>query len=131
MFPSNADQRSSLRRATPLHTMTIRLRLTLWYTALLGATLILFSGVVYSALTTNLRTQFEGETGRQTVAFAKAISQQIEGNIFIIRNDPNSLQLFPLMNVVDVYANNALVQLIRLDGRIMKQSERWMRRWSR
>jgi drug/metabolite transporter (DMT)-like permease len=30
--------------------MTIRLRLTLWYTALLGATLILFSFIFYSAL---------------------------------------------------------------------------------
>ena len=36
--------------------MTIRLRLTLWYTALLGATLIFFSVIVYSALATNLQT---------------------------------------------------------------------------
>lgn len=103
--------------------MTIRLRLTLWYTALLGATLILFSGIVYSALATNLLTQFQTETGRQAGEFAKAVAQQVEGNILIIRNDPNSLQLSPLIDVVDVYANNALVQVIGLDGRVMKQSE--------
>jgi two-component system, OmpR family, sensor kinase len=123
MLPNIANHSSNLWRTAPHHPMTIRLRLTLWYTALLGATLILFSGIVYSALAANLRTQFQNETGRQATEIAKAVAQQIEGNIFIIRNDPNSLQLFPLIDVVDVYASNALIQVIGLDGRIMKQSE--------
>jgi heavy metal sensor kinase len=103
-------------------TMTIRLRLTLWYTALLGATLILFSGVVYSALATNLRNQLRLESERQATEISKAVTQQLEGN-FVIIPDPARLPLFPPRVNVDVFANNLPVQIISLNGRILKRSQ--------
>jgi two-component system, OmpR family, sensor kinase len=119
---------SSPRRSAKTGAMTIRLRLTLWYTALLGATLILFSGVVYSALATNLRRQFIQETARQTTEISKAITQQLQGNLVIIP-DPTMLSLLgrPLVNV-DVFANNLPVQIIDLEGNI-KQKSQWLE-WS-
>lgn len=110
------------------HEMTIRLRMTLWYTALLGATLILFSGVVYSALATNLRRQLVQETSRQAVEISKAVTQQLQGNFFIIP-DPTILPIFPPRVNVDVFANNLPVQLIDLDGDIVKKSQ-WLE-WSK
>ena len=53
--------------------MSIRLRLTLWYTALLGATLIFFSVLVYSALATNLQAQIVQDSRSQAIAIARAI----------------------------------------------------------
>jgi two-component system OmpR family sensor kinase len=108
-------------------TMTIRLRLTLWYTALLGATLLLFSGLVYSALATNLRNQFRQETARQALEISKAVTQQLQGD-FVVIPDPRNLPIFPLRLNVDVFANNLWVQLIDLDGEIVKQSEQLV--WS-
>jgi two-component system OmpR family sensor kinase len=104
------------------HAMTIRLRLTLWYTALLGATLILFSGVVYSALATNLRQQLLQETARQATEISKAVTQQLQGN-FVVISDPSSLYL-PTVNV-DAFANNLPVQIINLKGRILLKSQ-WL-----
>lgn len=101
--------------------MTIRLRLTLWYTALLGATLILFSGVVYSALVTNLRSQFLLETDRQATEIADAVIQQAEGSFVIL--DPSNLRIFPPHINVDVFANNLLVQVVDLNGKILKKSQ--------
>ncbi|HMN31267.1 MAG TPA: ATP-binding protein [Caldilineaceae bacterium] len=102
--------------------MTIRLQLTLWYTALLGATLILFSGVVYSALATNMRNQFRQETVRQALEISKAVTQQLQGNFFIVP-DPTNLQIFPPRVKVDIFADNLPVQIIDLNGRILKKSE--------
>ncbi len=106
------------------HAMTIRLRLTLWYTALLGATLILFSGVVYSALATNLRQQLLQETARQATEISKAVTQQLQGN-FLVISDPSSLPVYvPTVNV-DAFANNLPVQIIDLKGRILRKSQ-WL-----
>ena len=65
--------------------MTIRLRLTLWYTALLGATLIFFSVVVYSALSTNLQAQLEQESKNQAEFVAETISAQIARDVAALR----------------------------------------------
>src|SRR5690606_21206107 len=104
------------------HAMTIRLRLTLWYTALLGATLILFSGVVYSALATNLRQQLLQETARQATEISKAVTQQLQGN-FLVISDLSSLYL-PKVNV-DAFANTLPVQIIDLQGRNLLKSQ-WL-----
>src|SRR5690606_19296878 len=74
--------------------MTIRLRLTLWYTALLGSTLILFSFIFYSTLAGNLWMQTQQEAARQASEVANNLALQLQGNILIIRNNPTRVQ-FP------------------------------------
>ena len=63
------------------YSMTIRLRLTLWYTALLGATLILFSVLVYWALAANLAAQYLQDAATQAYTVSQAISRQLERDI--------------------------------------------------
>jgi signal transduction histidine kinase len=99
--------------------MTIRLRLTLWYTALLGATLILFSVIVYSSLYTTLRAQVEQNAARQADDVVNALTQQLQFDVLIIRNNPTDM-FFP---DVDLFANSVGVQVTRLDGKILKRSE--------
>jgi heavy metal sensor kinase len=103
--------------------MTIRLRLTLWYTALLGATLILFSGAIYSALAQNLRGQFLFETGRQAAEISQAITDQIQGDLLVIRTDLKGIERLPPPINVDAFANNLPVQIINLNGDILKRSD--------
>jgi heavy metal sensor kinase len=98
--------------------MTIRLRLTLWYTALLGVTLILFSFVFYSTLAVNLWSQLEQEAARQAGEVADTLSQQLQGNILIIRNNPTRVQ-FPDL---EFFSNSVGVQIIDLNGMILKRS---------
>ncbi len=98
--------------------MTIRLRLTLWYTALLGATLIFFSVIVYSALATNLQAQVVQDSQREAVSVANAVSQQIERDL---RKLPEGEAIdFPSLNY---FASSVAVQVINLEGRIVKQSD--------
>ena len=99
--------------------MTIRLRLTLWYTALLGATLILFSAIVYSALATTLGAQNQQNAAIQAQNVANALQQQLQLDILIIRNRPGAV-LFP---EVDLFANSVGVQVTDLDGNVLKRSE--------
>jgi signal transduction histidine kinase len=99
--------------------MTIRLRLTLWYTALLGTTLILFSVTVYSVLAANLRAQLEQSAAVQARTIADAVAQQFQLNLLIVRNDPASL-IFP---EVELFASSVGVQLVNLDGRILTRSQ--------
>ena len=98
--------------------MTIRLRLTLWYTALLGATLILFSFVFYSTLAANLWAQTQQEAARQAAEVANTLTLQLQGNILIIRNNPTRIQ-FPDL---DFFSNSVGVQIIDLNGMILKRS---------
>ena len=98
--------------------MTIRLRLTLWYTALLGATLILFSFVFYSTLAANLWMQTQQEAARQAAEIANTLTLQLQGNILIIRNNPTRIQ-FPDL---DFFSNAMGVQVIDLNGMILKRS---------
>ncbi len=98
--------------------MTIRLRLTLWYTALLAATLIFFSVIVYSALATNLQAQVLQDSQREAVAVAAAIGQQIVSDL---RQLPAGQSLeFPSVNY---FANSVGVQVVNLDGQVVKQSD--------
>lgn len=106
----------NLVRLRPI--MTIRLRLTLWYTALLGSTLILFSVLVYSALAANLWLQVEQDAARQATEVASALEQQLELDIIIVRNNPTRIQ-FPDL---DFFASASGVQLVGLDGLIYKRS---------
>jgi two-component system, OmpR family, sensor kinase len=98
--------------------MTIRLRLTLWYTALLGSTIILFSFIFYSTLAANLWAQTQQDAARQASEVADTLTQQLQGNILIIRNNPTRIQ-FPDL---DFFATAAGVQIIDLNGMILKRS---------
>ncbi len=98
--------------------MTIRLRLTLWYTALLGATLILFSVVVYSALSTNLWAQVEQEAASQANEVANALTQQLQLELFVIRSSESRMQ-FP---DVELFASASGVQVIGPNGMVYKRS---------
>ena len=98
--------------------MTIRLRLTLWYTALLGTTLILFSFIFYSTLAANLWTQTQQDAARQANEIANTLTLQLQGNILIIRNNPTRIQ-FPDL---DLFASAVGVQVIDLNGMILRRS---------
>lgn len=98
--------------------MTIRLRLTLWYTALLGTTLILFSFIFYSTLAANLWAQAQQDAARQANEVANTLTLQLEGNVLIIRNNPTRIQ-FPDL---DFFNSSVGVQIIDLNGMILKRS---------
>jgi signal transduction histidine kinase len=93
--------------------MTVRLRLTLWYTALLGATLIIFSVVVYSALIANLQSQVLEESTRQAQLVSRAIAAQIERNLAL-----RDLTLPDL----DYFTTSLGVQLVTRQGVVVRKS---------
>ncbi len=93
--------------------MTVRLRLTLWYTALLGVTLIIFSVIVYSALAANLRSQLLEESIRQAQLVSRAIAAQIERNLAL-----RDLTLPDL----DYFASSIGVQLVTPQGSVVRKS---------
>jgi heavy metal sensor kinase len=97
--------------------MTIRLRLTLWYTALLGMTLIFFSVVVYSALSANIRTQILGDSERQASEVARAIGAQLERDI--ANFEASGRIELPDLNF---FATGVGVQIISLRGNVVQQS---------
>ncbi|MFN8495273.1 MAG: HAMP domain-containing sensor histidine kinase [Caldilineaceae bacterium] len=101
-------------------TMTIRLRLTLWYTALLGTTLILFSVLVYSFLATNLWVSVQDDAARRAAEVSAALTQQIQLEVFILPNplSPPRIQLGEL----DFFASGIGVQFIWLNGQIIDRS---------
>lgn len=114
------SQRVAAQQTAPrlVFPMTIRLRLTLWYTALLGSTLILFSFIFYSTLAANLWMQTQQEAARQASEVANNLALQLQGNILIIRNNPTRVQ-FPDL---DFFASSLGVQIIDLNGMILKRS---------
>jgi len=119
LLPADQSQRGAdMRLPRVAYPMTIRLRLTLWYTALLGATLILFSFVFFTALAANLRMQTQQDAARQAGEVANALSQQLQGDILIIRNNPTRIQ-FPDL---EFFTSSVGVQIIDLNGMILKRS---------
>lgn len=96
--------------------MTIRLRLTLWYTALLGATLILFSVLVYWLLVVNLAAQYIQDAATQAATVSQAIGRQLERDIYILGEPlPPDLD-----NLTQTRAYG--VQLVDLKGIVRGQS---------
>lgn len=98
--------------------MTIRLRLTLWYTALLGTTLILFSFIFYSTLAANLWLQTQQDTARQANDLAALVELQLQGGFVVLRQGSLRIE-FPEL---DLFAGNMAAQLIDLNGMILKRS---------
>ncbi|MCX6050481.1 MAG: HAMP domain-containing sensor histidine kinase [Chloroflexi bacterium] len=103
----------------PLSIMTIRLRLTLWYTALLGATLILFSVLVYSFIAANLWVRVQDDAARQALIVSKTVTSQLQRDVFVLPLNPFSAQIGEL----DFYASGIGVQMIALNGEIVDQSQ--------
>jgi two-component system, OmpR family, sensor kinase len=99
--------------------MTIRLRLTLWYTALLGITLILFSVTVYAALAANLRFQLEQSAALQARNIATAVAQQFQGDVLVFRSRADNV-FFPQ---VELFASSVGAQLLDTEGHVLKRSE--------
>ncbi|MEZ4713846.1 MAG: HAMP domain-containing sensor histidine kinase [Caldilineaceae bacterium] len=83
--------------------MTIQLRLTLWYTALLGLTLTLFSLLVYMALSNSLYNQLEAETQSQARDVSDFLMQQI---------DPP--RTYTSLTTVETYEMPVLLRLVEL-----------------
>jgi two-component system, OmpR family, sensor kinase len=99
--------------------MTIRLRLTLWYTALLGATLILFSVLVYALLAANLWTQVRQNVIRQADDILGLLTQQLlrTQQLIVIRDSGFG---FPDL---DLFTSGAGAQVINVDGTVYLRSE--------
>jgi two-component system, OmpR family, sensor kinase len=99
--------------------MTIRLRLTLWYTALLGATLILFSVLVYALLAANLWTQVRQNVVRQADDIVGLLTQQLlrTQQLIVIRDSGFG---FPDL---DLFTSGAGAQVINADGTVYMSSE--------
>ncbi len=97
--------------------MTIRLRLTLWYTALLAATLIFFSVIVYSSLATNLTAQLIQDSQRQAMDVAETIAAQLQRDLPL--TSAGDIE-FPAL---DFFASSMGVQVVSLDGVVFRQSE--------
>ncbi|MCE7990061.1 MAG: sensor histidine kinase [Caldilinea sp. CFX5] len=99
--------------------MTIRLRLTLWYTALLGATLILFSVLVYALLAANLWAQVRQTVGKQADDITTLLTQQLlhQQRLFIIRDTGFG---FPDL---DLFISGSGAQVIDTDGSIALRSQ--------
>ena len=99
--------------------MTIRLRLTLWYTALLGATLILFSVLVYALLAANLWTQVRQNVVRQADDIVGLLTQQLlrTQQLIVIRNSGFG---FPEL---DLFTSGAGAQVINTEGTVYMRSE--------
>jgi two-component system, OmpR family, sensor kinase len=99
--------------------MTIRLRLTLWYTALLGATLILFSVLVYALLAANLWAQVKQNVWKQADDIAGLLTQQLlhQQRLLVIRNSGFG---FPEL---DLFISGAGAQVISTNGDIYLRSQ--------
>lgn len=99
--------------------MTIRLRLTLWYTALLGATLILFSVLVYALLAANLWTQVRQTVDKQANDITTLLTQQLlhQQRLLVIRDSGID---FPEL---DLFISGSGAQVIGTDGAIYLRSE--------
>ena len=98
--------------------MTVRLRLTLWYTALLGMTLILFSAAVYGAVSANLRAQMEQSAKNRAREMASVLADQLKLDVLIIRSAASNIS-FP---DVELFASSVGIQVVDRTGQVIRRS---------
>ncbi len=111
--------------------MSIRLRLTLWYTTLLGTTLILFSVLVYSALSTTLRMQARNDAERQATQIAQRVDNlffvnQAEGRLSMLSQEEQSSISAELARVligriardINLASSMSSIQIVDLEGNV-------------
>ncbi len=96
--------------------MSIRLRLTLWYTGLLAFTLIVFGALVYSGVRGILQANLDDRLAAQT--------QDVIG-LIQAENDPFSVMASGRARLpsIDVFASQYYIQILQLDGRAVQLSE--------
>lgn len=96
--------------------MSIRARLTLWYTGLLAVSLFIFSAVLYSLL-----------TGILVSVLDERLAAQAQNVINLIRaeNDPLTVLLSGRVKLppIDVFASQYYIQIVRVDGQVVQRSE--------
>ncbi|MDM8526842.1 HAMP domain-containing sensor histidine kinase [Anaerolineales bacterium HSG24] len=95
--------------------MSIRTRLTLWYTFLLGTTLLLFSLALYSVLRYSLHAQIDRTLSAQAQQVGKVIESQ---QIYVSQDGTVDLPQFDVL--LNVFASPAIyIQVIAADGQVV------------
>jgi heavy metal sensor kinase len=96
--------------------LSIRTRLTFWYTGLLALSLLVFSVLLYSLLAGILYTLLDERITGQ----ARNIINLIQAE-----NDPVAVLLSGQVRLppIDVFASQYYIQIVRLDGQPVQQSE--------
>jgi len=98
--------------------MTIRVRLTLWYTGLLGATLIVFGVLLYWVLEFSLHGQVDRSLSDRATQIGAAISAQ---EVYITRK--GEVFLPRLEFLLNVFSSPAIyIQVISTDGTVVLAS---------
>jgi two-component system OmpR family sensor kinase len=96
--------------------MSIRTRLTLWYTGLLAISLLVFDLLVYSALSRILMTAMDDRLAAQ----AQDVITQIENE-----NDPVAIILSGRAKLpsIDVFGSQFYIQITQLNGQVVQRSD--------
>jgi two-component system OmpR family sensor kinase len=96
--------------------MSIRLRLTLWYTGLLAISLLVFDLLVYSALSSILTAAIDERLAAQ----AQDVIAQIEAE-----NDPVAIILSGRAKLppIDVFGSQFYIQIAQLNGQVVQRSD--------
>jgi two-component system OmpR family sensor kinase len=96
--------------------MSIRTRLTLWYTGLLAISLIVFDLLVYSALGRILMTAMDDRLSAQ----AQDVINRIEDE-----NDPVAIILSGQAKLppIDVFGSQFYIQIAQLNGQVVQRSD--------
>lgn len=96
--------------------MSIRLKLTLWYTALLAVSLVGFSALLYSLIASVLMTAQDDRLAGQAQDVIKLIQNE---------NDPAAVLLSGRVRLpsIDVFASQYYIQIVQADGRPVQLSE--------
>ena len=89
--------------------MTLRARLTIWYTAVLAVILILFGSIVYISVTSNLTNQIEQTLDRTADDILITLADGIQEDLAIT------------LRALDL-TTNVSVQILRDDGNVVWQS---------
>lgn len=97
--------------------MSIRVRLTLWYTSLLAVSLLIIGVLIYSVV---------GRT--QLASLDERLLVQAEDVIAVIQaeNDPAAVLLSGrarLPSSIDIFGSQSFIQIVQLDGRAVQLSE--------
>ncbi len=96
--------------------MSIRLRLTLWYTGLLAVTLIIVGALIYSVIGGTLKADLDDRLAAQAQDVISLIQAE---------NDPFSVMASGRARLpsIDVFGSQYYVQILQLDGRAVQLSE--------
>jgi two-component system OmpR family sensor kinase len=96
--------------------MSIRTRLTLWYTGLLAISLLIFGLLLYSALSRILMDAMDGRLAEQ----AQQVIDRIE-----VENDPVAIVVMGRANLpsFSVFGSQYYIQINQLNGQVVQLSE--------